>query len=70
MSANIALPLPHKQARRVSGAEVGDRFVVGGKVLLLLLLGVAVLMPLLAIFWRGFSSEAGQGGGWLAARNW
>jgi iron(III) transport system permease protein len=64
MSANIALPLPHKQARRVR-AEVGDRlFVVGGKLLLLLLLGVAVLMPLLAIFWRGFSSEAGQGGGW------
>ena len=69
MSANIALPLPHKQARRVSGAEVGDRiFVLGGKLLLLLLLGIAVLLPLLAIFWRGFSSEAGQGGGWLAAK--
>jgi iron(III) transport system permease protein len=37
--------------------------------LLLLLLGVAVLLPLLAIFWRGFSSEAGQGGGWWRA-NW
>lgn len=35
--------------------------------LLLLLLTVAVLLPLLAIFWRGFSSEAGQGGGLTAA---
>ena len=25
-------------------------------------------MPLLAIFWRGFSAEDGQGGGWVAAR--
>ena len=25
-------------------------------------------MPLLAIFWRGFSADAGQGGGLLAAR--
>jgi hypothetical protein len=38
-------------------------FVVGGKSLLLILLVLAVLMPLLAIFWRGFSGEAGQGGG-------
>jgi len=69
MNSNLALPLPHKQVRQSSKAEIGDRiFVVGGKVLLLLLLGVAVLLPLLAIFWRGFSSEAGQGGGWLAAK--
>ncbi len=41
--------------RQVSRAELGDRlFVVGGKLLWLCLLGVAVLMPLLAIFWRGF----------------
>lgn len=69
MNSNLALPLPHKQVRQTSKAEIGDRiFVVGGKVLLLLLLGVAVLLPLLAIFWRGFSSEAGQGGGWIAAK--
>ena len=69
MNSNIALPLTHKQVRKYSRAELGDRlFVVGGKVLLLVLLGVAVLMPLLAIFWRGFSAEAGQGGGWLAAQ--
>ncbi|MCO7574750.1 putative 2-aminoethylphosphonate ABC transporter permease subunit [Pseudomonas sp. TNT2022 ID1048] len=69
MSVPMSLPLPAKRARQASRAEIGDRiFVVGGKVLLLLLLGVAVLLPLLAIFWRGFSAEAGQGGGWLAAR--
>ena len=61
MAADRALPLP---GRQVSRAELGDRiFVVGGKLLLLLLLIVAVLMPLLAIFWRGFSAEEGQGGG-------
>lgn len=69
MGVNLALPIPHKQVRQTSRAEIGDRvFVVGGKVLLLVLLGVAVLMPLLAIFWRGFSAEAGQGGGLVAAR--
>src|SRR5471030_2899634 len=69
MCANLALPIPHKQVRQTSRAEIGDRvFVVGGKVLLLVLLGLAVLMPLLAIFWRGFSAEAGQGGGLVAAR--
>lgn len=64
MAAPIALP--GAQASRTQTARIarGDRlFVVGGKVLLLLLLTVAVLLPLLAIFWRGFSSEAGQGGG-------
>ena len=66
MAADRALPLP---GRQVSRAELGDRiFVVGGKLLLLLLLIVAVLMPLLAIFWRGFSAEEGLGGGWIAAR--
>ena len=69
MSANVALPMPRKQARQASRAELGDRlFVVGGKVLLLVLLTLAVLMPLLAIFWRGFSGEVGQGGGLAAAR--
>ena len=65
MAVDMTLPIP----REVSRAERGDRlFVVGGKVLWLCLLGIAVLMPLLAIFWRGFSSEAGQGGGLVAAR--
>ena len=51
MNSNLALPLPHKQVRQTSRAEIGDRiFVVGGKLLLLVLLGVAVLLPLLAIF--------------------
>ncbi len=63
MAAVMTLPRP------VSRAETGDKiFVVGGKLLWLLLLGLAVLMPLLAIFWRGFSSEAGQGGGLVAAQ--
>src|SRR5450830_1440380 len=65
MAAVMTLPM----ARRASRAELGDRlFVLGGKWLWLCLLGVAVLLPLLAIFWRGFSSEAGQGGGLVAAR--
>ncbi|MGQ7815103.1 putative 2-aminoethylphosphonate ABC transporter permease subunit [Metapseudomonas furukawaii] len=50
-------------------SDLGDRlFVQGGKYLLLLLLCLAVLLPLGAIFWRGFSGEAGQGGGLSAAR--
>lgn len=58
---------PGKAASR-GGVGLGDRlFVVGGKSLLLVLLLLAVLMPLLAIFWRGFSGEAGQGGGLQAA---
>ena len=65
MASEMTLPMP----REVSRAERGDRiFVVGGKLVWLLLLGIAVLLPLLAIFWRGFSSEAGQGGGLVAAR--
>ena len=48
----MALPVPGKVSLKTPSAELGDRiFVVGGKLLLLLLLGVAVLMPLLAIFW-------------------
>lgn len=65
------MSLPLAQATRASqgSAALGDRlFVIGGKSLLLLLLVLAVLMPLLAIFWRGFSGDASQGGGLLAAR--
>ena len=69
MAAEISLPLPRNVAVPTSRAELGDRlFITGGKLLWLCLLILAVLLPLLAIFWRGFSSDAGQGGGWLAAR--
>ncbi|MBD2840391.1 putative 2-aminoethylphosphonate ABC transporter permease subunit [Pseudomonas sp. JM0905a] len=67
MDAVIKLDnVPAKGATRVA---LGDRlFVTGGKYLFLGLLILAVLLPLLAIFWRGFSGEAGQGGGFVAAR--
>ena len=69
MAAPIALPIAHAKARSRSGIAFGDRlFVVGGKWLLLIFLAISVLMPLLAIFWRGFSGDAGQGGGLVAAR--
>ena len=65
----MSLPLRQAKAAPRAGVALGDRlFVVGGKGLLLILLVLAVLMPLLAIFWKGFSGEAGQGGGLLAAR--
>ncbi|MGE8407047.1 MAG: putative 2-aminoethylphosphonate ABC transporter permease subunit [Pseudomonas sp.] len=63
------MPIARAKAMPRAGVALGDRlFVVGGKWLLLMFLLVAVLLPLLAIFWRGFSGEAGQGGGWVAAR--
>ncbi|MFK0034482.1 putative 2-aminoethylphosphonate ABC transporter permease subunit [Pseudomonas sp.] len=69
MAAPMSLPLSQANAAPRAGVALGDRlFVVGGKSLLLILLVLAVLMPLLAIFWRGFSADAGQGGGLLAAR--
>ncbi len=69
MAAPISLALSRQSHVKTARVGLGDRlFVVGGKLLWLCLLGVAVLLPLLAIFWRGFSSEAGQGGGWLAAK--
>lgn len=68
MAASMSVSVSAAKAVPRSGVAVGDRlFVVGGKSLLLLLLLLAVLMPLLAIFWRGFSGEAGQGGGLQAA---
>lgn len=69
MAAPMSLPLRQANSSTRSGVALGDRlFVVGGKSLLLILLLLAVLMPLLAIFWRGFSGEAAQGGGLVAAR--
>ncbi|WP_330115103.1 putative 2-aminoethylphosphonate ABC transporter permease subunit [Pseudomonas sp. JS3066] len=56
-------------ARATARGDLLDRlFVIGGKYLFLGLLILAVLLPLLAIFWRGFSAGAGQGGGLLAAK--
>ncbi|MGF6690077.1 iron(III) transport system permease protein [Metapseudomonas resinovorans] len=63
------IKLEKSRAKGSLRAELGDRlFVAGGKYLLLGFLTLAVLLPLLAIFWRGFSGEAGQGGGFAAAR--
>ncbi|WP_089391815.1 putative 2-aminoethylphosphonate ABC transporter permease subunit [Pseudomonas delhiensis] len=57
---------PTLAAGRARG-DLGDRlFILGGKLLLLALLALAVLLPLLAIFWRGFSGAEGQGGGLTA----
>ncbi len=68
MAASMSVSLSAAKAVPRGGVALGDRlFVVGGKSVLLLLLLLAVLMPLLAIFWRGFSGEAGQGGGLQAA---
>ena len=68
MAASLSVAIPQAKVAPRTGVALGDRlFVVGGKCLLLLLLILAVLMPLLAIFWRGFSGEAGQGGGLVAA---
>ena len=65
MAADMTLPVPGRVARQVSRAEIGDRiFVVGGKVLLLCLLGIAVLLPLLAIFWRGLAPKTARAVGW------
>ncbi|WP_137823589.1 putative 2-aminoethylphosphonate ABC transporter permease subunit [Pseudomonas sp. D(2018)] len=63
------IKLEKSRAKGSLRAELGDRlFVAGGKYLMLGFLTLAVLLPLLAIFWRGFSGEAGQGGGFAAAR--
>lgn len=65
MERTLALP---QSARRRPG-DLGDRlFIQGGKCLFLAFLAIAVVLPLAAIFWRGFSGEAGQGGGLVAAR--
>ncbi|WP_282345879.1 putative 2-aminoethylphosphonate ABC transporter permease subunit [Pseudomonas sp. PS01301] len=57
------------QVRRIERSGWADRlFVFGGKVLFLAVLAMALLLPLLAIFWRGFSNDMGQGGGFAAAR--
>ncbi|AXO90503.1 putative 2-aminoethylphosphonate ABC transporter permease subunit [Pseudomonas parafulva] len=68
MGLSMSVSSPSAKAGARAGVALGDRvFVVGGKALLLVLLLLAVLLPLLAIFWRGFSGDAGQGGGLQAA---
>ncbi|MFQ6554478.1 putative 2-aminoethylphosphonate ABC transporter permease subunit [Pseudomonas sp. Lb2C1-1] len=63
----VLLSKPQAGARRLP-ADLADRvFVHGGQWLLLVLLVLAVLLPLLAMLWRGFASEPGQGGGLTAA---
>ncbi len=42
-------------------------FVAGGKLFIICLLTLGVLLPLLAIFWRGFTPDISQGGGFQAA---
>lgn len=65
MDAAVKLD-PALAAGKLRG-DLGDRlFILGGKLLLLVLLALAVLLPLLAIFWRGFSGAEGQGGGLTA----
>jgi iron(III) transport system permease protein len=49
--------------------DLADRlFVKGGQWLMLVLLVLAVVLPLLAMIWRGFAGDAHQGGGLTAAR--
>ncbi|CAM4079188.1 Ferric transport system permease protein FbpB [Pseudomonas reidholzensis] len=48
--------------------DTADRlFVLGGQWLLLALLVLAVLLPLLAMLWRGLAGDPAQGGGLAAA---
>lgn len=57
-----------RNPRRQAGTDRADKiFVLGGQWLLLVLMAVALLLPLLAMLWRGFGGDAGQGGGWQAA---
>lgn len=69
MSGQLAVAIPQVPARKAHKAvPVGDRlFVTGGKWLLLGFLLLSVLLPLLAIFWRGLNGDAAQGGGLTAA---
>ncbi|MGN8275655.1 putative 2-aminoethylphosphonate ABC transporter permease subunit [Pseudomonas sp. SMN5] len=55
-----------KSPRR--STDLADRvLVLGGHWLMLVLLVLAVLLPLLAMLWRGLAGDPGQGGGLTAA---
>ncbi|WP_371368815.1 putative 2-aminoethylphosphonate ABC transporter permease subunit [Pseudomonas sp. QL9] len=61
---DAVMKLEQTLAAERAPSDIGDRlFILGGKLLLLALLSLAVLLPLLAIFWRGFSGTAQQGAG-------
>ncbi|MEK1942544.1 MAG: putative 2-aminoethylphosphonate ABC transporter permease subunit, partial [Pseudomonas sp.] len=63
-----AVTIASAPARRHAPADLADRlFVRGGQWLLLLLLVLTVLLPLLAMLWRGIAGDASQGGGLSAA---
>lgn len=56
------------QGERYPATDRADRrFVLGGQSLLLVLLLFAVVLPLLAIFWRGLAGDPSQGGGLATA---
>jgi len=64
LARRLALP----RLSRRPASDLADRvFVLGGQGLLLVLLLLAVVLPLLAIFWRGLAGDPGQGGGLASA---
>lgn len=63
-----ALLLEARRAPRPITPDFADRvFIIGGQWLLLALLILAVLLPVLAMLWRGLVGDAAQGGGLGAA---
>ena len=63
----ITAPAVHNPRRHAGTDRADTVFVLGGQWLVLVLMTMALLLPLLAMLWRGFSGDAGQGGGWQAA---
>lgn len=63
----ITAPAMRNPCRQAGTDRADTVFVLGGQWLLLALMTMALLLPLLAMLWRGFSGDAGQGGGWQAA---
>lgn len=66
MEQAMSTTTPAASARRP--ADLADRlFVHGGQWLMLILLVLAVVLPLLAMIWRGLAGDPAQGGGLAAA---